>query len=223
MKLEFTTTAMRRPAIIAQTYESFARNLRGLSLKNCTLFLNIDPDPVTDPSDADLVEQIARETFGEVRVFTPAEANFAGAIKRLWAQPTGVYFFHLEDDWTLNKSASVETLAALLDADPELSSVNLRPYRTSANFSRICLAPGLFRTAHARVMADRMTLDANPEEQLRPTTKANPHGDRHAGFKGRQFPDKPNDILLTDIGRNWMKTAGVKKERDVRFTRWVTA
>jgi hypothetical protein len=66
--------------------------------------------------------------------------------------------------------------------DPDLSCVNIRVY--PHDDARLCLAPGLWRTDHAKAIAERMRTDANPEMQLRPMSSSNPHGGIHKGYRG---------------------------------------
>jgi hypothetical protein len=48
MQIDFTTTAMCRPELFRRTLESFDQNLAGISLRDCSLYLNIDPLPDND-------------------------------------------------------------------------------------------------------------------------------------------------------------------------------
>ncbi len=215
MLIDFTTTAMDRPDLLAQTYASFRRNLRGVDWLNSRLFLNIDP---LDTPSLDDCERVARQYFGSVHPRRPAVRNFAGALKWCWVQPTTPFFFHLEDDWLLRDSVDVSALVRVLEDDPVITSVSLRCYPFPPGDSRICLSPGLFRRDHAIVLASRLSLDANPEQQLRPISTENQCGGAHAGYIGRQFGDHR---LIEDIGRNWMTKHGWRKEREVRFNRWM--
>ena len=107
----------------------------------------------------------------------------------------------------------------LLDQDPTLSMVHLRAYSTPED-GRICLAPGLWRSRAAADLASRLTIDANPEMQLRKRTAANTHGDRHVGHRGRHSPQANDQIVLRDIGRPWMMINALRRNKGRHFTTW---
>lgn len=220
MRLQFTATAMRRPGIFRDTLQSFAANLRGVDFRASELYLNIDPLPAQ--GDIDLVLEIAGETFGHVFSNAPETPSFPAAVKWCWSQPTDELFVHLEDDWLLQRPVEIWDMLALMRADPSLSLVNLRAYKHSDD--RLCLAPGLWRTEHAKAIAARMRTDANPEMQLRAQRPSNPYGGLHNGFKGKQFPA---EIVIRDIGRAWMQVNSLRRDSEFngnrnQFTRWVT-
>lgn len=209
-------TAMRRPGIIRDTLDSFARNLKGVDLCESTLHLNIDPLP--EEGELDEVVAVADEYFAQVIVNLPAQASFPAAVKWCWSRPSGEFFFSTEDDWVITDPVNVEEMHRLLLSDPTLSCVNLRAY--PHNDDRICLAPGLWRTEHAKLIERRMTTDANPERQLRQADRTNPCGDRHVGFKGIQYPEK---IVLRDIGRAWLAQMPYHRAGGKKFTAWARA
>ncbi len=215
VSMDFVCTAMRRPGIVRDAFESFAHNLQGVDLRASRLFINIDPLPAV--GSADDVRAIAAEFFGEVIANEPAEPCFPAAVKWCWQQPVDEFFFSLEDDWILREPVDVGKMLELLQTDATLSLVNLRAY--PHNDDRLCLAPGLWRTAHARAIADRMRTDANPEMQLRRRRDNNPHGGLHEGYRGMQFPAA---VVLKDIGRIWMKVCGMRREGSRNFVRWAS-
>lgn len=211
--LEFTMTAMRRPEIIRQTLTSFAANVRGIDLMGSILYLNVDPKP--DDREDDGAIAVCREFFGAVVPNCPDESSFPAAIKWCWRQPDEEHFFHLEDDWLTTKPID---LAEMLPFLSDHSLVNLRAY--PHDDQRLCLAHGLWRTADARAIAQRMRTDANPEMQLRRATPRNPHGGLHEGYRGIQFPRERKCIVLKDLGRSWMSRMGLRRAGHRQFIQW---
>jgi hypothetical protein len=204
---------MRRPGLVRDTYSSFAANLKGVDFAASTLYLNVDPFPVE--GDAGAVELAAREFFGNVVVNTPDHACFPAAVKWCWSQPGGEYLFNLEDDWNLERPISIDDMIAPLLSDPGLSCVNIRVY--PHDDARLCLAPGLWRTDHAKAIAEKMRTDCNPEMQLRPMSSSNPHGGIHKGYRGMQMP---GPRALKDMGRPWMLRNGLVRAKERHFIRW---
>jgi hypothetical protein len=212
VKLDFTMTACVRPEILRRTLISFRDRLHDVCLADSTLFLNVDPVPCELP---DLVVDVASKFFAAVIPRFPPKPSFPMAVKWCWLQPTTHYFFHLEDDWELAELVSVASMAKILDDSPTLTCVNLRAY--DADNDLICLCPGLFRAAHAKVISDRLSLTANPEKQLRPASSENPEGGQQAEYTGTRYP---NHRIIFDIGRVWLRASGWRKDRDEWFTRW---
>lgn len=213
MQLDFTITAMRRPGILRDTLESFAQNLHGVDLCASTLFINIDPLP--EEGDLDGVLAVADSFFGHVVANLTTEPSFPAAVKWCWSKPQGEIHFHSEDDWQMTDAVDIGGMIRALDADPALSVVNLRAYHH--NDDRICLAPGLWRTAHARAIGTALELDANPELQLRRQSPQNPKGGKHEGYKGMQYPAQ---IVIHDIGRAWLAQMPYKRDGNRKFVRW---
>jgi hypothetical protein len=211
--LEFVTTACRRPGIVHDTYSSLVANLHGVDFAASTLYINIDPAPVW--GDTGAVILVAREFFGTVIANTPEHANLAAAIKWCYQQPRGEYFAAWEDDWATERPIQVADMLAQLSADPSLSCVNVRVY--PHNDDRLCLAPGIWRTSHAKAIAAKMRIDANPEMQLRCKSEKNPHGGLHEGYRGFQMP---GPRALRDIGRPWMACNKLRRVGDRHFLTW---
>lgn len=227
MQINFTTTATRRPEVYARTLVSFKEKLRGINLKEQTLYLNIDPLPEKANAQAWEMVALAHQYFKEVIVNEPRQPNFAAAVKWCWQQPQTPYFFHLEDDWELTEPIALGEMAHILDIKTTLTAVGLRAYNFVTRVNRICLSPGLFRTADARVMADRMVDSANPERQLRLTQPDFPHGGAHGAFIAVQFPANEPRIVLRDIGREWLAVSGYRKatvpRKPMYFNHWERA
>jgi hypothetical protein len=221
MNIDFTTTAMGRPEIFRQTLESFHRNLKGINLWEQTLYLNVDPVP---PEKQPQVLDVAADYFKVVKSNSPVKPSFPAAVKWCWSQPTTELFFHLEDDWELVKPVDINTLILPFTfKDKFLTVVNLRAYHWVHLDGRMCLSPGLWRTPHAKVLSQRLRLTANPEKQLRRQSSVNPEGGKHGGYMGRSHTKDVNDIVIRDLGREWLLRSGYKKPDSMYFTNWVSS
>ena len=214
MKLEFTTTATCRPKILETTYASFTTNLLGINFNKSTLYLNIDPiPPKHDPQE---VVKVAKNFFGEVVVNIPEIPNFCQAVRWCWCQPRGYYFFHLEDDWTLDQKISMDLVKKRLSKGGKWCfGINLRAYKYMHN--RICLSPCLLKTSIAREIALDLNPALNPEKQLRPKSYTNANGGRARRYFNIHYPISE---IITDIGRKWLKKAKYERGKDINFTTW---
>lgn len=219
MRLDFTTTATCRPEILCKTYSNFRDNLLGVELSKCRLFINIDPVP--DPTLSSECVRVAKSFFAEVFHNTPRRPSFSLAVRWCWLGPTTEFFFHLEDDWEMLRPFDLEEMIVKMRSKSKLSAINLRAYDLcDEEDSRISLCPGLFRTTHAKAMALRLDGRWNPEKQLRPIRDSNPHGGCHEGCLGLQIP---RQVILRDIGREWLENSGWRKTRPITFNQWEPA
>lgn len=203
MSLCFTTTAMARPEIVERTYGSFKDNLKGIDWKNTTLFINIEPLPKPDAVNA--VIEVAKETFGKVVARTPEQANFTRAVSWCWSQVDTDYVLHLEDDWVLIKEMNIEKLIKPFN-NPKTKQVVLRAYPYA--YEKMCLSPSVIRASWVKRFEFDFKL--NPEVQLRkPWVKP---GYIHVPHK---------EIVVKDIGRNWIKGQEYQKPgHKASFTSW---
>lgn len=216
MIVDFTTTATCRPEILEKTYTSFLTKLTGFDPTESTLYINIDPVP-KDVPPLKVIEAASRH-FRKVVSNVPPHPSFPSAVKWCWNQPRSKYFFHLEDDWTLDVIVDINNLIKIFESNkiPNLACVNLRAYPTIKD-NRICLSPGLWKTEAAKVIASRLTIDANPEKQLRVNDATNHDGGRHSGYAGMQYSGHP---IITDIGRIWLMGKKYHKNKGMFFTAW---
>lgn len=219
--VDFTTTAMARPDIVDRTYASFSTHLKGINLKECRLFINIDPLPST--IDRKEVTQVAEKYFGEVFPNYPEEANYTAAYNWIWSNATSRCIFNLEDDWALLKDVSVPKLLKHFENYSELMEVALRAYDYTY---RTCpTSPSIMHKRYYKAVAGKLNIKFNPESQLRGENFGikMPAPSLKISHKGKLlvYPEK-GDIILKDIGRGWLKKSNfVKPEVSKKyFTKW---
>jgi len=235
--LEFTTTATIRPEIVRRTYASFKAHLKGVDWAKSTAYVNVDPLP-EGKCALDVVEAI-RESVGNVTHRHPSKANYSLAYKLVWSQPTGDFFFNLEDDWELCEDVDVETLLAPF-ADDKIVAVPLRAY--SYWYKSTPTSPSMYRTSYFKDIAERMHGNENPETQLHDLMNVEYENykvsfpesgkERHPGNRTSVYPSNERHIIVKDIGREWSEQSGytrpqVLDKSDPRyvkknhFTSWV--
>ncbi len=219
--MDFTTTAMARPDVIYKTYKSFSKNLVGIDLKECRLFINIDPLPID--VDRKEVTKIASQYFKEVNPNYPEKPNFTAACNWLWSNAETKYIFHLEDDWTLLKKVSVPLLLKYFNKQPELMQVILRAYRYT--YFKCVLSPGIFHERFYKMVAGKLNEGCNPEIQLRGKKFGikMPDPESKITSKGKIIvhESKSKNIIVKDSGRAWLKKSGYKKpKKKGSFTSW---
>lgn len=169
------------------------------------LYLNIDsaPDlPHLEDQTQKTLEYLDK-IFGEVIPNITKKGNFTKAIEWCWQQPKDDFFFHLEDDWVINKKVKIGNMLEYFSND-KIFAVNLRAYPFSG--PRPCLLPSIYRKRFCLEFIEELSYTRNPERQLREfvakTNQANVH-----------YPEDINEIILKDIGRHWLLTKGLKRNQ----------
>jgi hypothetical protein len=166
-KVCFTTTSCCRSDLLERTYYSFNEKLKGISLKETTLFLNLDH--YEDIGDVEESISVANIFFGNVIYNVNEEPNFAAAIKWCWCRdfPTP-YVFHLEEDWELVSDVNIEDLISVFnDKNKNIVSVRLR-HKGRLNEgvdNAIILAPSLFKSKFLNI-ANYISEHKNPEKEI---------------------------------------------------------
>ena len=223
--VDFVTTSCNRPEILNETYRTLTLCLKGINLKKCRLFINLDPMPHGENIEQNV--EVASQYFGEVIYHVPngTVGNVSKAFK--WCVDSvgnKPYTFYIEDDWRFVQEFNIMRLISMLKMHPLIASVNL--YKTDggpSNSTRIYLSPSLFKTGHLKKINRMLLPDYSPEKQLRPmhpTTNPYPYGGRilktlkYHGvcYKKNAYP------MVMDLGRGWMQHYGLKKAAGVNGT-----
>ena len=208
LSVAFCTTAMPRPRILRQTYQSFSQNLTGIDFKEQTLFLNIDP-VASGKTDLLIIKtlQVARQFFGEVICRIPREPNFTAAVDWCWTTADTDAVFHLEDDWELQRNVSWSSLVGFLEAGKKQAIMRAYTYP----YDKVALGPSLLHRDYYKRFAGHFDYSFNPEVQLR-----KPWVEReHIQAIGKQ-------PIIRDLGRQWMKGQPFKRpSTKAHFTSWV--
>lgn len=225
MKLEFTTTACNRPALLRDTYESFTANLKGVDFDASTVYINVDPAPHGD--GVRRCAAVARDFFGTVVPNYPDNPSFGAAARWCWSQVRGAYFFNLEDDWNLEQPVHVEELLHTWSIAPGAVQVvlrhspkhgpNARPDKPEyEHIHKPGLPPSLNSRARLREMIAQWDADQNPEKWFRHWYASHPD-------PGPVYM-WPKSVITRDIGRAWRADRGLEKKRmeDRAPGQWVT-
>jgi hypothetical protein len=203
MNISFSITAMVRPEILKRTLKSFSANIKGLDLKECDVFINVDPIPGDGSQDS--VVDVASSFFGNVIASLPKKPNFTKAVNWCLATADSDYLFHLEDDWELVQKFDIINVMKKTFADKRVQQLALRAY--SYPYNKVCLSPSIMKKELYKSFVDKFDLKINPEIQLRPSWVN----------KSTIVAYPSKRIIVKDIGRLWIKKSGYKKSGDKKF------
>ncbi len=223
--MDFTTTAMARPDIVHDTYATFSKNLEGIDLKQCRLFINIDPLPVD--GDREKVVKVGKKFFGEVYANLPDKPNYTEAYNWIWSNAETKFIFNLEDDWGLMEPVSIPMLLKYFDDGlyPELLEVALRAY--TYPYKSCPTSPSIMHERFYKAVGGKLNPKVNPEMQLRGNRfgifmPARSLGVRHEG-RIICYPEDTKRVILKDLGRVWLEKSEYAKpniQKD-QFVAWI--
>ena len=132
MVMDFCTTSILRPRLLRKCYQSFSKNLNGIDLSKCRVFLSIDPVPAAPwKHTAQQNIDVASEFFGEVVYRVSDTPSLANAVKWMWTQAESDFIFLLEDDWELLRPLSVDSMLKHFERNSLLEQIRLRWQDTS--------------------------------------------------------------------------------------------
>ena len=200
MELEFTTTACNRPEILEKTYQSFTSKLKGVNFRKSTLYINIDPAP--DKKNIQEVEKVAKKYFGKVVANYPINANFAKAVIWCFQQVKKDIFFHLEDDWLLNREVDLQKVLFFCSKHLNWHQCVFQK-KNIQQANEPCLLPSLHNTQYTKIYLKLMNSKINPEAQMK-------YIHRNNQITGLTYIIWDKN-LVQDIGKKWLLQKGLRR------------
>jgi len=241
--IDITITATRRHKILRRTLESFYKNL----FKGYPTRIIINVDPVGEDEDSELSLRECFEFTDNVDWFYPDEPSFPKAFHRAWEAVQSPMVFHLEDDWELLREVDLHEMLQLIATFPELAILRLSG--TSAaettikawnkfldwngdffevkyeDKARIGFSghPSLIRGSWIKAIHPHLDTVRNPEKQIQDAWRRRNRGLTEEIWKWRYgvFSHPGDPATIKDIGRDWIKTSGFRKEGNrAYFVKW---
>ena len=229
-QLDISLVSGARPALLKETLKSFSSHLfKNFTIATC--YVNIDPFE-GGPDEVAACEEICHAHFPQVVARKPDAPHFARAVKWLWSQPKTDWFFHLEDDWILNRGVSREELIEAQERRVTQVSLMTREknwgYRSRFHYepSRLTIfgkdfgkslnkkrpifttSPSFLERAFAARCSELMDERLDPEKQLNfLNQKLNTYT---AGYRNR-FIGVRRELVAVDIGRKHRDERGITK------------
>jgi hypothetical protein len=225
---DVTLIAGRREALLAQTLQSFTRDVfPNFPIRR--LIANIDPF-MGDAAEGDRCQALILRHFPDALIFRPEKPDFASAVKRTWEATTAPRVLHLEDDWIALEPLGPDRIEPLFEAD--VGGVTFMSaqkhtrglyHQTARRVVRqgrqvvedrlvnaFSTSPGVFDGAFLREAGRRMLPGLDPEKQF--FRQINPSLEEHAlpmrcmFLRGTQHRE-----LVRDIGRQARIDVGLVK------------
>lgn len=220
--IDIVMTATLRPEILKITLESFCSKML-INKDDYRLIINIDP--IGEEKESKEVLEVASNYFNNIEYKCSDTPNFTQAVMWTWNKANSKYIFHLQDDWKLLRSINIDYMIEILENNPKLAGLRLNKEETIANEDeteftycpRISLNPTLFKSEFIKGVTPLMTVNENPEKQLRPSLKSE-RGRFIRQWNNGIYIKESRKRIVDDIGRVWMKNSNYKKETG--FLKW---
>ncbi len=229
-RIDVTLVSGARPGLLKQTLEDFSAKLfRNFSVQ--TLYVNIDPFE-GGQEEVEACDAICREYFPDIVARKPESSHFTTAVKWLWSQPTADWFFHLEDDWILNREVREEefrkarkrkvTQVSLMTREknwgdrtffhyePARKVILGKDFGKGLNKKRpiFTTSPSFVQSDFAKRCAALMDDGLDPEKQL---NYLNPDLNAYTARFRNHFIGTRREFVAEDIGRTHRDTQGIVK------------
>jgi len=129
--IDIVMTATLRPDILRKTLNSFCENLF-VDQNRFRLLLNIDlaGDKGINPFD---VLDVAASFFPKVVYRFVKAPSFPLAIRWGWSMVESEFLFHIEDDWLMTRSESVDNMVGVMRKHPTLCAMRFPKFGLHKN------------------------------------------------------------------------------------------
>jgi len=200
--MDITFTETLRPELIEQGWADLCGYISDVEWRKHRAIVNLD---LIGPGSIKEASACWTRRFDETVFRMSWRPNFAQALKWAWGQTTSKYVLHLEMDWALSRSVSVDCLILEMNR-LGYDAVNLRAYGDDVK-ERLCLSPCIIRGDVCRRLASELNTDANPEAQFRdPSFREGGRG-LATNIRSLHWPTYP---ILQDTGAAWRKENGYR-------------
>lgn len=215
--IDITMTSTLRPNIIRMTLKSFCKNML-TERSRYRLIINIDP--IGENIKPKEVLKVAEEYFDNILYNYADVPGFSKAVIWCWQQVQAEYIFHIEDDWELLIPINIDSMITILDNHPDMAGLRLNKENTKkskcstrhgyAPHLKLSLNPTLFKGSFIKGVVPLMSVDRNPEKQLRPSKSL--LGEYMRKWSHGIYTKESHRIIVKDIGRLWMDNSRYHKK-----------
>jgi hypothetical protein len=235
MEIDLCIVTCLRPEILEQTTVSFFKHVSFAS--GIHPIVNIDITPANKSSKSGYYHKLINIGFiigsmattyrNNAYTIVNAKPNFAQAVKTVWSNTKTDYVFHLEDDWAFLKKIDLNKCIERMEKEnfdymrfPKVDAPHLNCLH------KVALQPSLWKGDVVRNLAKHMTIDKDPEKQLR-TGQGNKELDKILiELQNKGLKDYSSEWCCKDIGREWREERGLikwNKNKDNKNITWSTS
>lgn len=229
MKTDICLVAVRRFDILKRTIDSFQQFVFP-NFEIANVFVNIDPFLGTVAEENRMTEFL-KTRFPQANIRRPATPGFCEAVQWTWQKARSPYILHMEDDWVAHEPVTPEKTESLFTDDViKVAFMNASfawnghdkysarkhrhkflgiTYATSLE-NRFGTSPGFWRTDAVQRIAPMLNTELDPEKQMK--RQNNPKlFDFMNQYKCAYLIGQNRPNIISDIGRKWLESQGIKK------------
>ena len=193
--IDFFTMTINNAEILKKTYESLNKNIEGIKLKNCNLYLNVDPHPNNE--NIHNLKIIGEQFFKEVIFNVPENCNCNSAFKWGLNNFKSDYLFIIEANKCIDKKFNINDLIEKLNLNQNIVEVSLSPpvKNNSGELLYLTSHPSLWKKSWLKYIYQYFSDYLNYEYQLRELALL----DNKIGYSIAT----PKNIYLNHIGKKY--------------------
>lgn len=222
--IDVAMTACVRPEIHDRVFSSLKRNLR--TSHKLRLIMNIDKIGL-DISRREVMGRAIVHFDNAALVKLPAEPSFFHALKTVWSSVRTNYILQWEDDWELLHPIDLDLCIDLLETDPQVALVGFAKANDSIE-SRFSFGgtefgvrkitgphyhPSIMRWEYIQGHLERMSKAPWSDDPAKIVRDDPEFMEYVKSWQQITLLGPDNEVLVQDLGRDWMKRTGIKLKR----------
>tara|TARA_B110000208_G_scaffold189480_1_gene251117 strand:+ start:43 stop:882 length:840 start_codon:yes stop_codon:yes gene_type:complete len=163
MNIDFFTMTINNEEILEKTYYYLNKNIKDINLKNCNLYLNVDPHP--NNINIDNLKLIGEKYFKNVNFNTPNECNCSKAFKWGIKNFTSDYLFIIESNKCIIKDFSIQKMIKKFNNN--IVEICLSPNKKNPYLEYLTSHPSIWKKDWLKKIYPLLSENINYEYQLR--------------------------------------------------------
>ena len=163
MKIDFFTMTINNLEILDKTYNNLKNNIEGINLKDCDLYLNVDPHP--NNNNIDNLKLIGEKYFNNVIFNVPNTCNCGKAFKWGIDNFLADYLFIIEANKCIIKKFNINKMIEKFQNN--IVEVTLSPKKSKPILQYLTTHPSLWKKDWLKKISSLLSENINYEYQLR--------------------------------------------------------
>jgi len=235
--IDITLPTTLRPSVLDTTLKSFCKNLFVDSDRYRVIF---NVDPVGEECDPLEIVDIVKSYFNNVKYNIAKNPSFPVAFKWCWDQVESENVFHMNEDWILLRSISIDSMLNVFSIYPEVATLRLSKYKIESDpenlifFANHCkyiaakdcliaaadrrhdqfgTSPQLIRGEYIKQSRSFLRIDKLPDKQFIRSKNKELFETVINKWDYAIYANPGDEALIVDIGKKWMAKNGLRRRK----------
>lgn len=193
MNIDFFTMTINNTQILYNTYYNLNNSIQDINLKDCNLYLNVDPFPNLE--NIDNLKKIGEKFFKDVIINIPKECNCGKAFKWGINNFKSDYLFMIEANKCIIKNFEIKNMIEKFNLNKNIVMVSLSPKKDKPILKYLTSHPSIWKKDWLKNINHLLSENINYEYQLRELALL----DNKIGYTLAS----PNNIYINHIGKKY--------------------